>query len=806
MSLWVHFIDPRRVFHRYFLHWLVCAFIPGAYFHDSLIAALKNDIMEHMSIDNTSFGFLFSIASITAVIVGPAGLFLSKVGTCTSALVCGFVCFSGSFLSYLGIYLQSYLILLLGRFIFWLFLWLLQVVQNVLTYQNFQGKQLAVAYGLLVTACRVGGTLGYSLSGPLRRYCEGSVTPLADQIFISVMAVLASFFATLGFALLSNTRVAVAVQSNLPAAEQTYSEVGLSHWRKFPEAYWCLFLGIGCLYSAVFPFEAFGVPIIFNIYQCSMSHAGLLISIVPSISFGAPLLGMLFKGKGGGVFDLKMIVLAIGFSLIVCAFVGLSLHLSYPSIWVTLLGSGYAICATICWILIPDLLPTEYERLGVVYLYVSLGLSMFFSNIIAGKLMDVFNDSVVLAWFALLALVGLSCSYRMKKTRIKSTDEEPLTDVADSDRLSAISGESVEIFTMVSESDETIEVVDNHFSISRLVRKKGQSIKPDLMLTHNRSTEPRESEKARFQEDYFVTRDRTSTRRIPLQSIDVRGHDHAGGIKIGSSPASSGRLDKATGGSDEGGVLDVEKHKEKRKEKHKASETQGSSDQFNEEDTAKAKKSRNLNRIDPAPHHSSSSSSVPKEKSSSSATQFQGKLTIEGIGRKSDEDRIRSSAQGLSVFDRDNPNGRSWNTELSDLGDKRKRDALRFPLAARSGSGSRYKSSSYESLEDSYESTEMSDIVLKGVDSLDSKKSDMKLQPTKKSISSDCLQPERSLNSSTEAEMQLRQQRSLDLNAEVDRQLQQQDDYTKIEAPIIQEKKEKKEKEEDEGKEATLDS
>merc|ERR1719158_1627926 len=145
--------------------------------------------MDRLHINHTQFGLMFSVASITTVIVGPAGVVMAKVGTCTSALLCGFLCFTGSVVVYIGILQENYGTVLIGRFLFWSFLWMLQVVQNVLTYQNFKGSQLAAAYGLLVTACRFGGMLGFSLSGPLIGYFEDFPDPLADMILVSVTGV-----------------------------------------------------------------------------------------------------------------------------------------------------------------------------------------------------------------------------------------------------------------------------------------------------------------------------------------------------------------------------------------------------------------------------------------------------------------------------------------------------------------------------------------------------------------------------------------------------------------------------------------
>ncbi|EER17193.1 hypothetical protein Pmar_PMAR010838, partial [Perkinsus marinus ATCC 50983] len=72
-----YIVDPRRIFHRCILHLLICLYIPGAYFADSILAAYKTQILEYLRIDHEHFALLFSLPSLTGVLCGPFGVIVA---------------------------------------------------------------------------------------------------------------------------------------------------------------------------------------------------------------------------------------------------------------------------------------------------------------------------------------------------------------------------------------------------------------------------------------------------------------------------------------------------------------------------------------------------------------------------------------------------------------------------------------------------------------------------------------------------------------------------------------------------------
>eukprot|EP00397_Hematodinium_sp_SG-2012_P009637 GEMP01009728.1.p1 GENE.GEMP01009728.1~~GEMP01009728.1.p1 ORF type:complete len:471 (+),score=85.56 GEMP01009728.1:685-2097(+) len=232
----------------------------------------------------------------------------------------------------------------------------------------------------------------------------------------NVMAVLASFAATVGFALISSTKLARQArrESTSPAVTP---ELSFSSIAKLPRVCWYLYLQIGCLYAAIFPFEAFGVPLLDETYHISESRATLLLSIVPSISLLAPLIATFFRSvdNRATLFGKKLFILNVGWACIILTFVIMCFpELNVPFLWMTLLGTGYALNATVCWIMVPDIVKSDLERLSVAMCYVALGVAMFVSNLMTGILRDHLNNAAVLIWFMTLGTVGITCAYAIR--------------------------------------------------------------------------------------------------------------------------------------------------------------------------------------------------------------------------------------------------------------------------------------------------------------------------------------------------------------------------------------------------------
>ena len=78
-----YLLDPRRIIHRFFLHFLLCMFAPGVLSHDAMFATFEGPLLEWLSIDHRQFGLLYSLPTLAGIVSAPtAGLIIADARCC----------------------------------------------------------------------------------------------------------------------------------------------------------------------------------------------------------------------------------------------------------------------------------------------------------------------------------------------------------------------------------------------------------------------------------------------------------------------------------------------------------------------------------------------------------------------------------------------------------------------------------------------------------------------------------------------------------------------------------------------------
>ncbi|CAD7951065.1 unnamed protein product [Amoebophrya sp. A120] len=307
LDRWMKYlVDPRRTCHLLIVHVLVCCFIPGPYFFDSLFGAYKEDLQLAMNINNTKYSLILATGSLSAVLSGPAGFLVRNWGISKSCLLFGSMVCLGSFLLIAAIQYEVYFLSILGRVLFWAGICTTGVVQVVVVFLLFSKKYAAIAQAGVLAACRIGGTMGYILADPLKQYFAD---PDADihtnnpaflkALKFSFVFVCVSGCCYLSFAYLySGTEISRKIRPLLAASggggkygSDGNGKPGLKDLTALCFIHQAL---IGLLYTVVFVFEYNGCLTLQRVAGVSESVAGSAIALIPGISvvslFLAPLL------------------------------------------------------------------------------------------------------------------------------------------------------------------------------------------------------------------------------------------------------------------------------------------------------------------------------------------------------------------------------------------------------------------------------------------------------------------------------------------------------------------------------------
>mmetsp|Transcript_18657 Transcript_18657/g.33692 ORF Transcript_18657/g.33692 Transcript_18657/m.33692 type:complete len:532 (+) Transcript_18657:33-1628(+) len=407
-----YLVDPRRIVHKYFLLCLICLFIPGPYFHDGLVSTYKAEVMMNLELSNKQFSMLFAFASLTGLCCSPSYIVMAWLGRTRVALGAGLTCAVASLGVTIGFQGRWFGLMLISRVIFWLAVYMLCTVQTVLVYALFRGRELVVAYGLVITFCRLGGVLAYFLSGPLLGLCGG----VFGSFMVGVFFVVVAFVATATFAcLFRGTSTAQAVRPLLGESRQV-KRVSLELVRTLPVPIVLVAVSVGLMYGVIFPFEANADAMLQDAFGYSANGAGFLLTVAPAISLLSPFLAPVM-----GEAALTRLRYGIAGHLIVSS--GMIL-LSTEAAWSPAPGfiqTGIGYCVGCCglWTALPVMIqatvPEEHrstvEHMMTGLCYAAAALSQFVSNLVVGAILDASSYRLACVWLAFCSALGASAAF-----------------------------------------------------------------------------------------------------------------------------------------------------------------------------------------------------------------------------------------------------------------------------------------------------------------------------------------------------------------------------------------------------------
>lgn len=414
-NILTYVIDPRRGSHKYILLFFICLFIPGPYFHDGLLQAFKGPICDDMDMSNSQFASLFAISSATGLLLVPAGAVIIRVGRARFAMLSGLVASIGATTVTTGYHTDSLAMMLVGRFTFWLALNSLCMVQTILVFDLYKGKDLNFAMTMIVCSIRFGGSLSYPLSGPLYRELG-----VLNSLWLSVVLVVGAFVSTVLFTVLfSGTSTARAIWPMLESQEAR-APFSLRLIHDVPSSVRFFLGGIAAVWGVVFPFEVIGDDMLQKEFGYSVDHAGMIIAMTPMMSmfspFIAPFLGTELREK--------LHACGVGVAFLMAGFVLIFLRL--PIAGIVVVGTGYAVSvcsfySTLPLIVhasVPATIAKSVQSLSVGLNMAGSGTSMICSNLMIGWIKDRGSYQMACVYLVFVAFLGLLCVFATARSLV----------------------------------------------------------------------------------------------------------------------------------------------------------------------------------------------------------------------------------------------------------------------------------------------------------------------------------------------------------------------------------------------------
>jgi MFS family permease len=375
----------------------------GSYYAYDAVSPVADFIMKGMGISNAQFGLFFSVYSLPNIImVLLGGIFLDIIGIRKAGTIFAGLCVIGVIITASG---STFLIMLLGRFIYGLGSESLIITMDKILSRWFKGKELAFAFGLLITIARLGTIAAFNSAANIQEWSGSWRT----AIWVSAVIMFVSFTLFLVYSGIEKSKEKYFKREKKEGEEEKFSFQDIY---KFKPSYWFVCLLCMTFYSAIFPFTAFSTVLLQTKFGFSAVLGGRYTSMIFTASMiFTPLLGFLVDkiGKRG-------IMLIFGSLLIVPAHSILGLTYIHPAIPMIMIGVSFSLVPAALWPVVPIMV--EERRLGTAFGMMTciqnIGLTIF--PFLAGKIRDLsggeFTNTMIM--FACLGFVGLVFSLLLK--------------------------------------------------------------------------------------------------------------------------------------------------------------------------------------------------------------------------------------------------------------------------------------------------------------------------------------------------------------------------------------------------------
>lgn len=285
-------------------------------------------------------------------------------------------------------------VLMAGRLLFGLGAEAIIVVQNKVIAKWFHGRELAFAFGINLSICRLGTIAALNVS-PIFAGDAGWVTAvwLAAGIMIASMLVFLVY-------LVIDRKSATPVPSSAPEEQFRLADIGaLFRNRSF------VFITLLCVtfYSAVFPFQSFSTDMLHDKFGMGLQIAALLTSLIVTGSMlFTPLFGLFVDRRGK-----RASMMVWGSLMLVAVHLVLGLTRVWPVPPMIVLGIAFSMVPAAMWPAVA--LIVEERRLGTAYgLMASIqNLGLFAFGILAGEVVEWTNPALK-AMERMLDVLGLA--------------------------------------------------------------------------------------------------------------------------------------------------------------------------------------------------------------------------------------------------------------------------------------------------------------------------------------------------------------------------------------------------------------
>ncbi|XP_022124494.1 major facilitator superfamily domain-containing protein 1 [Pieris rapae] len=396
---WCH---PAHRVHRFFALLLMCFLCFGSYFCYDTPGALADNFKGDSHLNTSQFALLYSIYSWPNVVLCFIGGYLIDryFGVRLGTVIYMSILFTGALLFALGVYINKFWLMILGRFVFGIGGESLQVAVNNYVVLWFKGKELNMVFGLQLSFSRFGSTVNFWVMEPIYHWVAnyyGGYERLGVTLFIASMTCLGSLLCGLILGFMDHRAEKILERSEQHSNEPPFRMLDILN---FKTVYWLLSIICVAYYVAIFPFIALGKLFFERKFDFNPQQANTVNSMVYFLSAAlSPFFGILIDKTGRNVMWVILSIITTIGSHFLLAFTFVN-----PYVGVMSLGISYSLLASGLWPLVAMIVPESQlgTAYGICQAVQNLGLATVI--ILAGVVVDKYG-------YLMLEMFFLGCLF-----------------------------------------------------------------------------------------------------------------------------------------------------------------------------------------------------------------------------------------------------------------------------------------------------------------------------------------------------------------------------------------------------------
>ncbi|MGA9392020.1 MAG: MFS transporter [Candidatus Sulfotelmatobacter sp.] len=353
--------------------WLVLIFLSlamfGSYYAYDALSPLADVLKKQLNFTDLDIGFLqaiYSFPNIFTVLIG--GFIIDRIGLRKSLMIFGVLCFIGPAITAATGHLPM---MATGRLIFGMGAESLNVAVTTALARWFRGKELSFAFGLNLTASRLGTFAALNSPTWARAAYAQWRTP---------------FLIALAFSALSLVGVIIYwfmeewAEKNYSLGRVSTDKVVFSDLWKFGVSYWLIVALCIVFYSAIFPFQTFAVKFFMEAHSTSREFGGFLSSMLTLFAMIAtPLFGLWVDRVGK-----RALLMMFGSLLLIPVY--LMMAYTHINLYVpmAMMGVAFSLIPAVMWPSVAYIV--DQSKLGTAYGLMTMiqNIGLFGLNLLVG--------------------------------------------------------------------------------------------------------------------------------------------------------------------------------------------------------------------------------------------------------------------------------------------------------------------------------------------------------------------------------------------------------------------------------------